>query len=242
MKTVFWGAVTAVLIGGFVWFSLNSLEPRAIRKIKLSEFDTPQAVANSVWLRLQEDFKLRPLWIVGVDPQNTDHLSSLTLFLQPGPDRGTHFDEIWIDESLGFEVSQATRSMAVKGFEESLRTELNAQIQSGRRVLLVTIPVYAASILEGAPAHTWIQGENSLDLGSVIFSEFPRSPKGEEGLKIPCALPGSDRFGTGALGCWIVQRARVNYRKKMTPGALVGLMDQISARDYLFLLGREPQP
>lgn len=239
MNKVFWAVVTVIVVGGAGWFSYYFIQPKAIPKIKLSVFETPQTIANSIWLRLQEDFKKSPVWVVGADPENSDQLAALSIFLNGGPDPTIAFDEIWLDNATGFELSTAMRKVVVRGNEESLKADLQKKVEEKKRILLVTLPVYAASILEGSP--TWkLMQEPALLFSTLIFSELPRTRKQEDDLRIPCVLHQNDKAGTGILGCWIVQRARLNYRKKLETGAIVGMMDQISSHDFLFLLGREP--
>lgn len=239
MNKVFWAVVAVFIIGGAGWFSFYFIQPKAIPKIKLSVFETPQAVSNSIWLRLQEDFKKKPIWIVGADPENPDQLSALSIFLNGGPDPTTAFDEIWLDTATGFELSTALRRVVVRGNEEALKADLQKKVEENKRVLLVTLPIYAASIINGNSA--WkLNQEPSLPFYSLVFAELPRNAEQEPHLRIPCVLPHNDKNGTGSLGCWIVQRAKLNYRKKLEKGAMVGMMDQISGHDFLFLLGREP--
>lgn len=236
---IFWTVIIALIVAGLGWFSFYSIQPKAIRKIKISVFETPQAVSNSIWLRLQEDFKKKPVWIVGADPESPDQLAALSIFLNGGPDPTTAFDEIWLDTSTGFELSTALRKVVVRGNEEALKADLEKKISENKRVLIVTLPVYAATILSGNPAWKLSQAP-ALPFYSLVFAELPRNADQEANLRIPCVLPHNDKFGTGSLGCWIIQRAKLNYRKKLETGALVGMMDQISSYDFLFLLGREP--
>ncbi len=239
LTRVFWVLVAILMVVGIAWFSYYSIQPKAIPKIKLSVFETPQSVSNSLWLRLQEEFKARPVWILGADPENADQLSALSIFLNGGPDPSIGFDEIWLDSATGFELSTAKRKLVLRTNEEALKKDLQQKIADKKRILLITLPIYAATVLKESPAWKLIQ-EPALNFGSIIFSELPRTREQEEDLRVPCVLPHNDNRGTGSLGCWIVQRARLNYRKKMESGALVGLMDQISSYDYLYLLGREP--
>ena len=239
MTRVFWAMVAVLIVAGIAWFAYYAIQPKAIPKIKLSVFETPQSVSNALWLRLQEEFKQQPIWILGADPENSDQLSALSIFLSGGPDPTTGFDEIWLDGSTGFELSTAKERVVFRGNEETIIQKLLAKSKENKRILLVTLPVYAATVLKDGPG--WKLAQNpDLHFSSIVFSELPRNRAQEDTLRVPCVLPHNDDRGTGSLGCWIVQRARLNYRKKLETGALVGIMDQISSHDFLFLLGREP--
>lgn len=238
-RWVFWGIASSLVVGIIGWYGYYTIQPKAIPKIKLSAFETPLAISNSIWLRLQEELKQRPVWIVGADPENEDQLAALSIFLNGGPDPSTNFDEIWLDTATGFELSTAKRKVVVRTNEETLKKELLQSVQNQKRILLVTLPIYAASILQDGPAWKLSQ-EPAVAFGSIVFSELPRNRAQESELRVPCVLPQNDNSGTGGLGCWIVQRARLQYRKKLESGVLVGMLDQISGRDFLFLLGREP--
>lgn len=243
MKKVFWIVAGLLLIGGVVWFSALNIGPRSIRKVKLMPLESPQVLANVIGLRLQEELRRNPVLMVGVDPGDTFAINALRLFLQSPPPNVPPYDEVWVDEA--FQSQFPGREVFLRNNSEAVTKELDAQLSQGRRVLVITSPVYASTLLQDSPA--WLLSQRwegrrdpRYDFISLIFTDFPRRREDEGKQKIPCVLEHSDQTGTGPLGCQALQMGRLDYRKRLTPGQMVGLMNQINRRDFLFVLTTEP--
>lgn len=244
MKKLVWTGVIGALVAAVAWGVIAFIEPRSVRLIKLSPFESPQVVANSIWLRMQEKLKSKPILFWGVWPEETFVVDSLRAFIANPTDGVKGYDEVWVDEP--FHEILPGRKIFLQG-QTALKKELTEATQQGKRILIVTTPVYAATNLPGSPAWSVIHKEQTekseasdLGLNSLIFSDLPRRREQEVDMKIPCVLPHNDKTGVGALGCQILQVARPQYRKVMVTGTQVGLLEQISSYDYLFLMGREP--
>lgn len=240
MTKVFWGVVFAVVVGVMVWFSFSNVQPRTIPKIKLSPFETPRVAANSIWLRLQEELKSSPNWLWGLDPSDEFQKEILKTFLHESPGNAPAFSEIWADRELGFDVPEKTRTVSLKATPEKVAEELQKTTSEGKRVLLITVTPYAASFLKGGPAWRMKAQDPKLSFYSLLFSDFPRRRIDEAKMVFPCLLGNADKNGIGDLGCQIQQRARALYRKTQPSGSRVGVMDQISGQDFLFLIAVEP--
>ncbi len=238
MKKVFWITVFGGMAGLIAWFSVSNIQPRAIPKIKLSAFETPRVAANSVWLRLQEELKSQSLWLWGLDPGDDFQIKVLQAFLAEPPGNAPGFDEIWLDRELGFDLPQKTRMVFFKSNDAQISSDMARAVEQNKRVLLVTATPYAASFLKEGPA--WKLLQKQLPFYSLLFSDFPRRRSEEAKMAFPCILSHADERGVGELGCQIQQRARLLYRKTQTAGARVGVMDQISGHDFLFLVAIEP--
>lgn len=234
---LFWIVVAGGALSFIGWFAVVNVQPRAIPKIKLSPFETPRVAANSIWLRLQEELKSKSTWLWGLDPQDQFQRQVLLSFLTESPGNAPGFAEIWVDRELGLELSQTTRTITFKD-NDQIATEIEKVSSQGQRLLVITATPYAASFLKEGPA--WKLVQQNLSFYSLLFSDFPRRRVDEAKVAFPCILPHADASGTGDLGCQIQQRARLLYRKSQTTGARVGVMDQVSGHDFLFLVAIEP--
>lgn len=233
----FWVVIAGSALAFIAWFSFISVQPRAIPKIKLSPFETPRVAANSIWLRLQEELKSKSTWIWGLNPHDQFQRQVLLSFLTEPPGNAPTFNEIWVDQELGLELEQKTRTITFKD-NDQIGAEISAASEQKKRVLVVTVTPYAATFLKEGPA--WKLLQQKLSFYSLLFSDFPRRRVDEAKMAFPCLLPHADKTGAGDLGCQIQQRARLLYRKSQTSGARVGVMDQISGHDFLFLVAIEP--
>lgn len=236
MLKLFWGLVAAVFIGLIVWFSLFNLQPRAIPKIKLSPFSSPQVAANSLALCLQEELRTSSLWLWGLNPADSYQKDVLLHFVTQPAGNFPVFDEIWLDNELGFDLPSATRKVNFKNEIGQLSQELAEK--KSRRILVVTATPYAATFLPQGPA--WTLARTQLPFFSLLTADFPRRREDESLMAFPCVLEHADNTGVGELGCQIQQLSRPLYRKKMTSGERVGFMDQVSGHDFLFVFAAEP--
>lgn len=222
-----------------VWFSYMNIQPRTIPKIKLSVFTSPTVAANALALRLQEEFRSHPVWVWGLHPEDSFHQEVLREFLKQSFENFPPFTHVWLDSSLETELPLIPRRVTFKDSAAGLAEELKEASARGQRILVITVTPFAASFLKGGPAWTLARKED-LKFMTLLFSDLPRRREQENRMAFPCILPHRDRSGTGDLGCRILQRARVLYRKSMEKGARVGVMDQVSGHDFLFMTGVEP--
>lgn len=263
MRILFWTLVIVTFSSLIGWFALNQAQPRNIRKIGLSAFASPAIATNAVAMRLREEFRKTPIWLWGINPQDPFHAQVVASFFAVKDDWAVPFDELWLDEEIEALMNQEFKRIAeqestgllssdrklpnlpmqstiqFKQKIEDLAASLQEKQDAGKRVLVLTVTPYAATFLEQGPA--WALARNlSLQFQTLVFADLPRRRELEAKMTFPCVLSHSDRTGIGDLGCRIVQRARLLYRKKMSPGSRVGVLDQYSKFDFLFLTGLEP--
>jgi hypothetical protein len=242
MRWYWWTGTVLIGASLLFWFLVKDVQPQSVPKIKLSPFATPMVAANAVALRLQEELKATPVWLWGLNPSDQFQREVLKNFVTSPPGNFPPFEEIWVDQETALDPQFfAPHQIQVKviAFKEDWRQVLAASDQR-RRILVVTASPYAASFLSGGPAWQLTQGETKPWFYSLIFADFPRQRDQEASMSFPCVLPHADATGTGDLGCRILQKARSLYRKALKPGGYVGTMDQVSGRDFLFLLAVEP--
>lgn len=227
-------------LGLVIW---TGFEPRVIQKIKISQFENPTVVGNSLLLRMNQELKSAPVLLWGFPhTQNQDIVPVLleTIRLSQGVDLG--FDKVIVDSNLAAVVPELTQisgdRLDTKIEIDRLAGLLTEAEKAGHRVLVVLPTVFAATSLVGSPAH--ILSQNQISLISFVVSSFPRSREDENTASIPCNVNVRDTEGTGSLGCKVLSVARMGYRKHFAPDAIVGSLSQISKLDYLLLLTREP--
>ena len=242
MKKYFaYTALALVLIIGTVLVIYVGVQPRAIPKIKLSGFQTTKVVANSVLLSLGHDISAHSLVLWGLEPGKPDLVQTLQDFIALNQDPKTAYQVFLVDQDLEILIPELK---AIPGERFDLKTDFD-RLQRGlqqfasakTRVMVILAPPFAAAYLAGsAAANLKAQG---VDFISLLFVGFPRTRDAEKNLSIPCDVADHDMTGTGKLGCEIVTTARMNYRKTFHPGDLVGVMNQVSQNDFLFMLTRE---
>lgn len=240
MKKYFYGAFFGlVLIAGLGFVIYWGLQPQPVQKIKPSQFETTTVVANSILLRLQQELQESPIVLWGLDGENADQRQVLRDFLN---EPSFPFQVVVIDQGLEARTPEiqkwAGERIDTKIEIERLAQSLEIFRQSHARALVVMPTAYAAALLVGSPAN--VLRERGVPTLNLIFSTFPRNREQEPAMPIPCNVGGNDLTGTSLLGCQIIGAARTMYRKRYTSGARVGLMNQISRNDYLFLMTTEP--
>lgn len=231
-----------VVLGGFAYLTVLSLQPRKLPKITLTTFENPAAISNSILRELRSEMQGSPILVWGLETGDPALRETFERFLENNQDPTTKYEIVLVDTALeGLEPELAKiQGERLNANEETARLiqGLQAAQAQNRRVLVVMPVVYAAAYLSHSVANK-IKAAG-LPVMSVLTTNFSRRREQEIETRLPCNTNVNDKDGSGKLGCEIVQTARVNYRKKMESGKLVGLMNQISTDDFLFLLAREP--
>jgi len=240
MKKYVYGAFFGlVLVTGIGFVVYWGLQPRPIQKIKPSQFETQTVVINSILLRLQQELQASPIVLWGMDAANEDQRKVLQEFQHQST---LPFQVVVIDRSLENQSPEVRgwtgERIDTKNEVERLAQSLNVFRQSGARTLVVMPIEYAAAMLAGSPANQL--RERGIPTVNLLLSAFPRNREQESKMPVPCNTGDSDLTGTAPLGCQILGSARTMYRKHFEKGARVGLMNQISRNDFLFLMTFEP--
>lgn len=231
-----------VVLGGLAFLVSLSSQPQKLSKISLQTFESPAVIASSIQRELQAEMQKSPFLVWGLETGDPALLETLEHFLESNQDPATKYEIVLVDTDLeglepGLAKIQGERLNSKEETRRLIQGLQSAQSQN-RRVLMVLPVVYAAGSLANSVA-SQIKAAG-LPVMSVLTTNFPRRREQEAETRLPCNTNVNDKDGSGRLGCEIVQTARAHYRKKMPSGQWVGLMNQTSPDEFLFVLAREP--
>ena len=210
-----WIVATIILsavmgIGTGVFFLIS---PKPIPKIKLSTFKSPEEVAQAIALRMNQEIKSQPVLLFGVDPQNDFDGKVAEALPQALQTFGIRFDKVLHGE---FSAS-------------SFRKEVESLVSSGQRLLAVA-PFQISSHMSEDWKGPYL---------SISLYPMPRTKQAEASSPL-LGKCGAASEKDKDVSCVALGQARLNYRQHMSSGQRVGMMSQVGATDYLFLLGQEP--
>jgi hypothetical protein len=236
---IFWGLLIVILgITAGLWlFILDGVGPQPVRHIKLSSFVSPREATNALFLKLRPKMLEQNLFFIGI-PGNLNLSLELMEQLQADLPRYLERNFIFlIDEDLEKlypEVSKFSgqRVQVVRLASALGVVELSKLFESGLSVAVFTQIQTAYSEAPGL-AHFWREQGASFNL---LFAPLARSKDHEAELYPPCRTGFDTGDPIAKLGCTILQTSRLNYRRKVEPKSFLGLMVQISDRDFLYLL------
>jgi hypothetical protein len=238
------GFFVAIMISGMVAVIFFGIQPRAVAKVNLSQFSNANQVANTILMSMPQEIHESPIVFFGVNPQDPFLIESLQNFLILAQSQPLKFDAILADES--FAQLQVPLGLSFEHFplrqqKERLVSGLKGVLEKKLHLLVLLPSVEASHKLEGSLV-SQIQPMlvNEQNFLSLVFANFPRRREDEAQMQIPCNTGSADQGQVGSVGCLILQTSRSLYRKHLTAGQWVGLINQVGITDYLFLLTQEP--
>jgi hypothetical protein len=236
----YWIGASVVLLTGIGMTVYFGIRPRPVQKITLSEFQSPTVVANSILLRLREEIQQAPILLLGYDPNQPVQLDVWKEFIARSQEGGMKFDHVVVDQNLKIqnEFPGSEQTDTQEGLDQIIPILQGLQ-SKGQRVALIVPVVYSSQLIVGNLA-SQLKKRGQLKVTSITLTDFPRNRIAEKTMQYPCSVDEVDDTGLGRLGCMIALESRANYRRHLTHGALVGLLDQVGLTDYLFLLTKEP--
>lgn len=239
-NTLYWVGAGIVLVAGIAMTIYYGVQPRPVQKITLSEFQSPNVVANSILLRLREEIQQAPILLLGFEPSEPQQVEVWKQFLINNQEKGMKFDRIVVDQFLKIqtEFPGSDQTDTQENIDQLIQVLTDLQAK-GQRVAVIMPTVYTSQLIDGNVADK-LKKQGHLKITSMSITDFPRSREAEKIMHFPCSVEDVDQSGLGKLGCFVAQEARTNYRKKMTHDSLVGLVDQVGMSDYLVLLTKEP--
>lgn len=235
--------MAVVVLLGLIAVMYYGVQPRAIAKIKISEFTNLEEASNAIQLRLRQELQMNSVLLIGVESGKTE-LENLaqTLLLRQMSDPIFNRQTLFIDQDLEQLMPSLSglvgERLSVQKDKDRLLSALRTANEKKLNVAVVLPAEFAAGMLKDSAAE--FLHKNEIKFLSLIFMSLSRNREQEQQTTIPCRVADHDLEGTGSLGCEAIQLARMNYRKKMHAGQWVGLLSQVSATDYLFLINREP--
>ncbi len=247
MKT--WKMLTVVIslmLASLAFVFFVGIQPKAISKIGISQFENSDVVVNSLFVSIEPDLISPAIFFLGIDtsdandPMMKEILSKFWSKMQQTPHP---FQAMVVDQSIqipeGMQAEHFDFRKEPERFIEGLKSAEKQAIH-----LLVVVPVVEASpkIPDSlmSLARKTIYTENPAKVAGLVFTSFPRQRQQEEFVTVPCNTGEEDQGQTATLGCYVIQKARFLYRKKYPSGMHVGLLDQLGQEEFVFLLTREP--
>lgn len=215
------------------------VKPRPLPKIRISQFETPTVMANSLLLRLRLEIQKSPLLFIGLQPDYPEHLEIWKQFLHQNQEAGMKYTLVVADQNIK-DIDTLAPQEKLATLEQSgvLFEGVENALAAGNRVAVIVPSVYSAQMIHGNLVNLYKQKTGKEPM-SLSLMDFPRKREDEKQASIPCNVEGVDQTGTGPFGCMVIQTARANYRKRFEPGKFVGLVNQIGLNDYLILYSIE---
>lgn len=241
LKKLYWVVLVVVILAGLTMVLYYGTKPRPVPKIKLSNFETPTVLSKALLLRLNQEIKLSPIIVLGVDPKEEVHFEVWQNFFAANQDPLTKYSSLVMDKDLGH-ADQFPGALALNTVEdfETVVLGLQGAIQRNERVAILVPTIYSSQLVHANFVHR-LKERLGMEITSISLSGFPRTREAEQTMPIACIVEGVDDVGTGTLGCMIVQMSRNQYRnQKVESGKWVGLAEQVGLKDYLVLLTIEP--
>lgn len=229
-----------LILGGLVLVGMAvtiyvAVEPRAVPKIKFSQFINAEAMSAALLQRLRLEITGSQVLFLGIQAEEKEHYVLVNDFIQRIQSE-IHPLRVAVDPHLPH------KSMISYQDEIDLKSEPDRFVEGVRQsytqkvFLVVIVPsLYASYLLSESPVSK-LEKETQLRGTSFIFSKFPRSRDEESRLYYPCVSEDRDHQGSSPLGCMILNQARLSYRKKDVPGKKSGLAYQVGLSEYLVLL------
>jgi len=229
----------ALMLSGLFFVFYFGIQPRPVKKIKMSRFDTPNVLAGAVFLRLNEELKAASILILGVEATHREAIQFLDQFTAYPSDEKLTYTRILWDQRLGDPwISQPVEAFSLPENSAQIMSVLKQDLQEGRRTLVITEPWQSSQVIQQSGANQ-IKAQINESVTSLTVLNFPRNPAEEKDYPIKCDVGTADTTGLGPLGCLVRLKAKMNYRKKYPPGSLVGTVDLVGLTDYLILLTTE---
>ncbi len=231
-----WLAVLLLGAVGIWWFTQDRFMVDSEVARELAPMESTAHARAALIQALRAPGTAPTILIWGQFPEDREALDVLNLMWESRDEAGLRWDEIWLDE--GFHDLLPGRPVYLRGADVPLAKELEALRLEGRSVLILTAPIFAATVLKGSPAAGLTQ--LNVPFQSVLWMEGPRRREEEKNIRPPCQLPHADLKGTGALGCRVLQSARGEYRRNFKTGERLMQIERLNANDLLVWRATEP--
>lgn len=223
--------IGALGLGAMLYFGM---QPRPENRIRIREFSSPAMVAEALVAELRLELRKNPLLFLGIEVDEPEHVEIVREFLAQNKEADLAYEVVVIDQ--GFEnkdfrdaVSISTRD-DFENFIEGTEKALN----QGKRVAVIVPTVFSSHSVPLNLAASYEQRTFRSPL-SLSITDFPRTRESEKDMRYPCVVQGVDQTGLGPFGCMIATISRAHYRRKFNSQARVGILNQIDAKDFLFL-------
>lgn len=248
---IYYTFAAVIVIVGVTVAVFFGTKPRAIPKISFSHFETPEDFGANIYKRLRLEVNSHNLLFLGVQADQRDHYLIWKGFLQAIAHQEPARNYIIIaDKSLG-EIPELVIHETISMQENPQEViEGIKKIISNTKKAVILGPTSFLSYLINNNFQTLLRSEiygSNEKVYNVSWLNFSLSPfannKLEEKLiPFPCNTTPHDLDGSSELGCLILTKSKINYRKKRLPNKYPGMLDQIGTKEYLALFNSKNTP
>jgi hypothetical protein len=239
-KKIYWVLVGIVVLLSLTTVIYYAIQPQPVPKINLSQFASPTVLANSVLLRMREEIHQSPVIFLGVEAEHPENLEVWKAFLQNNQEVGFRYDLVVMDQDLPTALFPEAEKISTKEQMANFSGNIQNAINAGKRVAVIVPVIYSSQLIHGNLVNVY-RFESKQEPVSFSLVSFPRRRELEKEMITPCMTDVVDETVEGALGCFIAQTARANYRKRYSPHTHVGMVEQVGMKDYLVLYTEETE-
>lgn len=248
VKKLYWAFIILVGFCGLGALSYFAAQPRPVQKIKISQFESPVMMAQSLLDGLRKEITNSEILILGVELADPESIPVWQEFIRLNQNPQMKYSVVVWDTQLPLDESAELALSALEVSIERINTLQdsdrlifgleNAALQK-QRVLIVVPSEYSSQVIQNNLVNK--VKTKFPKVMSLTMSDFPRSRELEKNMTRKCASSTLDTTGLGPFACLVLQTARSVYLKSFTPGKRVGLVNQIDGNDYLVLYTTQPQ-
>ncbi len=238
-------AGTVVVLGVSVALFFGA-KPRSLPKISFSHFESPEDFGANIYKRLRLEINSHHLLFLGVQPQEIAHLLIWKGFLA-SLETSNKFNLVIADKSLGeIKEIEINETVSLQENPEEIAEYLKKIILSSKKIIILAPTSYLSYLIRNnfqsfLREAVYGSSEKIFDVNWLTFSLSRFANKGEEEKSIPfsCNTSPHDIDGSSELGCLILTKSKVNYRKKRISNKYPGMLDQIGSKEYLALFAEK---
>jgi hypothetical protein len=228
-----YGSMVAAGVAGVIYFGLN---PKTVPKIKLSYFNNYDQISSAVVSRIRLELQQANFLALGLWPDEPEQIKYAEVFIrQLQADPSLKYDEIIAEpQFLASSDLPITANLSLRDQSDQFVNFFKTNAK--KRILYIGPSLFASQYVVGSPAQIFARQNLSFPITSLAIADLPRTRLDEATSKVRCLTQG-DETGTGELGCLVLSKARILYRKNKNLEQYAAVLELIGGRDYMLLLG-----
>ena len=237
---IFCGVTAAIYFG---------TKPKSIPKISLSHFVTPEEFGQNIYKRLRQEVNENHLIFLGIqENQNTNDQILVWKGFLDSIDPEFKFTTLIVDSSVTKnDILQANETISlqenpenyIEGFKQILAEKKRVAVLGPTSFFSYMIKNNFQNLLRSRVYDQKNGKVFSVDWLTFSLSSFANSAEEINSIPFPCNSSPHDLDGASELGCMILLKSKVNFRKKRVPGKYPGMLDQIGSKEYLALFAKK---
>ena len=238
-------SLVIVILLGLGLVLREAFKPSPITVFAARSFADTKSAARLLVQEMKPSLHENKILFFGLEggrPEQVQLLFDFMKLMQESKDNSDRYAAFILDTSWDVTIPELAQiegeRLNFKTDSDRLMQGLQNAVDRKVRVFVIAPASQMASFLEDGVAYKAAQKE--IFFTSLILASFPRVREEEKNMVTPCNVAEHDQAGTGKLGCEIVQTARSLYRDKFKSGEWVGTLRQLSSRDHLFMMTKEP--